>query len=97
MPGENCLNFNFHCSRAAPGISVFGVPTKNDKYYYCKTWRNNIVAVVTCDMVMKTIQKDKLKTKHFALHYPQENMIFHTQIIIFSIILAIGQKYWSFT
>ena len=30
---------------------------------------------------MKTIYKDKLKTKHFELHYPQENMICHKKII----------------
>ena len=32
MPGENCLIFNWHSSRAAPGISFFRVPTKDDGY-----------------------------------------------------------------
>ena len=37
MPGENCLIFNWHSSRAAPGVSFFGVPIKDNKYYYCTT------------------------------------------------------------
>ena len=32
MPGENCLIFNWYSSRAAPGISFFRVPTKDDGY-----------------------------------------------------------------
>ena len=27
-----CLSFNWHSSRAAPGISFFRVPTKDDEY-----------------------------------------------------------------
>ena len=30
MPGENCSIFNCYSSRAAPGISFFRIPTKND-------------------------------------------------------------------
>ena len=52
ISGENCLILNSHSSRAAPGVSFFEVP-KNDEY--CKNWRNNIVAVITRDMVMKPI------------------------------------------
>ena len=73
--GENYLIFNWNSSRVSPGMLFFGEPTKDDKY--CTNWRSNIVAVITCDMVIKAIQKDKLKTKHFELHYPQENMICH--------------------
>ena len=50
---ENCLDFNWHSSRAATGSSFFLVPTKDDKY--STNSRNNIVAVITCDMVMKAI------------------------------------------
>ena len=32
MSGENCLSFKWHSSRAAPGISFFRVPTKDDEY-----------------------------------------------------------------
>ena len=32
MSGENCLSFNWHSSRAAPGISFFKVPTKDGEY-----------------------------------------------------------------
>ena len=32
ISGENCLIFNWHSSRAAPGISFFRVPTKDDGY-----------------------------------------------------------------
>ena len=53
MSGENCLSFNWHRSRPAPGISVFGVPIKDDEY--CTNWINNIVAVITRDIVMKAI------------------------------------------
>ena len=53
MSGENCLSFNWHSSRAAPGISFFRVPTKDDEYSI--NWRNNIVAVITRDRVMKAI------------------------------------------
>ena len=53
MSGDNCLIFNWHSSRAAPGISFFGVPAKDSEY--CTNWRNNIVAVITRDTVMKAI------------------------------------------
>ena len=53
MPAENCLILNWHSSRAAPGISFVRVPTKDDK---CSiNWRNNIVAVINRDTVMKEI------------------------------------------
>ena len=53
MFGENCLIFNWHSSRAAPGISFFRVPTKDDEYSI--NWRKNIVVVITRDTVMKAI------------------------------------------
>ena len=44
-----CLSFNWHSSRAAPGISFFRVPTKDDE---CSiNWRNKIVAVITLDTI----------------------------------------------
>ena len=53
MPGENYLIFNWHSSRAAPGISFFVVPTNDVEY--CTNWINNTVAVITRDTVMKAI------------------------------------------
>ena len=53
MSGENCLIFNWHSFRAAPGISFFGVPANDGEY--CTNWRSNTVAVITCDTVMKAI------------------------------------------
>ena len=56
MSAESCLLFNWHSSRAASGISFFiRVPTKDDKYSI--NWRNNIVAVIACDTVMKAFKK----------------------------------------
>ena len=52
MSVENCLIFNWHISRAAPGISFFRVPTKDDEYSI--NWGNEIVAV-TSDTVMDAI------------------------------------------
>ena len=44
MSGENCLIFNRHGSRAAPGISFSRAPTKDDE---CNiNIRNCIVAVI---------------------------------------------------
>ena len=37
MSGENCLTFNWHISRAAPGISFFGVSAKDNEY--STNWR----------------------------------------------------------
>ena len=76
ISGENCLIFNWHSSRAAPGIS-FLVCQQRITNIVQTGRRKNIVAVITRDTVMKAIQKGKLKTKHFELHYPQENMICH--------------------
>ena len=54
MSGENCLNFNcYRATRATPGISFLGVPTKDD--LYCTNWRNKTVAVITRNTVMKAI------------------------------------------
>ena len=49
MSGENCLGFNWHVSRAVPGISFFRSPTKDDEYSI--NWRNDIVAVITRDTI----------------------------------------------
>ena len=53
MSVENCLIFNWHVSRAPPEISIFRVLTKDDEYNI--NWRNNIVAVITRDTVIKAI------------------------------------------
>ena len=53
MPGENCSIFNEHSSRAAPGISSFRLPTKDDEY--STKWRNNIAVVITRDRLVKVI------------------------------------------
>ena len=53
MSGENSLIFNWHSSRAVPGISFFGEPVKDNEYRI--NWRNNTVAVITRDTVMKAI------------------------------------------
>ena len=76
MPGENCSIFNCHSSRAAPGISFFRVPTKDDEY--STNWRNNIIAVITRDRVIDGNLKRQIKSRTFhtcELHYPQEKMI----------------------
>ena len=52
MSGGNRLIFNWHGPRAAPGISFFEIPAKDNEY--CTNWRN-IVAVITRDTVMKAI------------------------------------------
>ena len=43
IAGENCSIFNCHSIMAAPVISNFRIPTKNDDY--STNWRNNIAAV----------------------------------------------------
>ena len=53
IPGENCLFSNWHSYRAAPGISFFRAPKKDDEY--STNWKNNIIAVITCNKVMKAI------------------------------------------
>ena len=50
---DNCLISSWHSSKAAPGISFSGVPTKDDKY--CTNWKNDIAAVITRDTMMKPI------------------------------------------
>ena len=40
-------------SKATAGILFFGVPAKDGEY--CINWRNNIVAIITRETVMKTI------------------------------------------
>ena len=53
MSDENCLVFNWYRSRAVPEISLFRVPTKDEKYSI--NWRINMVAVITRDTLMKVI------------------------------------------
>ena len=53
LSGESCLTFNWHSSRSVSGISFFRVPTNDGEYSI--NWRNNTVAVITCDTVMMTI------------------------------------------
>ena len=53
MSDENCLVFNWYRSSAVPEISLFRVPTKDEKYSI--NWRINMVAVITRDTLMKVI------------------------------------------
>ena len=53
ISGDSCLIFNWHGSRAAPGVSFFRVPTTNGGDSI--NWRNNIIAVIIRDTVMKQI------------------------------------------
>ena len=60
MSGENCLIFNWYGSWAAPQVSFFRVQTKDDEY--SKTWKNNIVAIITRDKlgIMTNLGKTRL-------------------------------------
>ena len=73
MYGENCLIFNWHSFSATPGISFFGVPTKDDEY--SANQRNNIVAVITRDeghlLIYKTIINNYM-TLLMALHHTHD-------------------------
>ena len=72
MPGENCLIFNCHSSRAAPGISLFRVPTKDGEY--SANWSNKIVIAITSDRVIDGNLKRQIKNRTLhtcELHYPQ--------------------------
>ena len=53
--GENCLIFNWNISSAARGVLLFRTPTKGEEY--STNWRNNIIAVISRDRVMKAIKK----------------------------------------
>ena len=55
MPGKNCSIFNSHSFREAPGIAFFRIPTKD--YDYSTNWRNNLVAVITCDRVIYNLKR----------------------------------------
>ena len=57
MLRKDCLIFDYHSSRATPGISFFRVPTKDDDY--STNWRNNTVAVFPGDRLIY----DNLKRK----------------------------------
>ena len=53
---EKILEFNRQ--QQGQGLKLLtpnGVPTKDDEYCYCTTWRKNIVAVITRDTAIKTI------------------------------------------
>ena len=73
MPGENSWIFDGRSSKTVPGISFFRVSTKDGEY--STNWRNNIVAVINRDGVMKPIKKLKpnilsciiLKKKWYAV------------------------------
>ena len=72
MSGENCLSFNWHSSRAAPGISFFRGPTKDDEYSI-KTGETTLLQLL---LVIRYSDEDNLKRQikieHSELHYPQK-------------------------
>ena len=72
ISGENCLSFNWHSSRAAPGISFFRVPTKDDEYSI-KTGETTLLQLL---LVIPYSDEDNLKRQikieHSELHYPQK-------------------------
>ena len=59
----------------------FRIATKNGEYSIKR--RNNIVAVISSDTVMKAIKKDKLKIEHLELHYPQKKKYKASRISIY--------------
>ena len=61
IPEENCSIFNWRCSRAAPRISFFEVPTKDDEY--SKNWRNKVIAFITRDRVIESNLKRQIKNQ----------------------------------
>ena len=76
MPGENCSIFNCHSSKAAPGISLFRVPTKDGEY--SANWSNKIVVAITSDRVIDGNLKRQIKNRTLhtcELHYPQEKKV----------------------
>ena len=79
MPGENCLIFNWHSSRAAPVISFFGVPTKNDEYEWRKL--HNLKKQHCCSYYSWYGDEDNLKrqikSQTFWVALPQENIKGH--------------------
>ena len=66
---SHCLSFNWHSSKAAPGISFFRVPTKDDEYSI-KIGETTLLQLL---LVIPYGDEDKkIKTEHFELHYPQK-------------------------
>ena len=58
------------------------MPTKDDEYN--TNWRNDIVAVITCDMMIDDNLKKQIKSRTWhtcELHYSQEKMICRKQVI----------------
>ena len=49
MSGENCSTLNCRTSRAAPRVSFFRIPKKNENYN--ANWKDNIVTFIACDGV----------------------------------------------
>ena len=72
MSGENCLSFNWHSSRAAPGISFFRVPTKDDEYSI-KTGETTLLQLLlVIPYSDEGNLKRQIKIEHFELHYPKK-------------------------
>ena len=72
MSVENCLIFNWHISRAAPGISFFRVPTKDDEYSVKTVETSLMQLLLVIPYGDEGNLKRKIKTEHFELHYPQK-------------------------
>ena len=67
-----CLSFNWHSSRAAPGISFFRVPTKDDEYSIKTVEITLMQLLLVIPYGDEGNLKRKIKTEHFKLHYPKK-------------------------
>ena len=107
ISGENCLIFNWHGSRSAPGISFSRVPTKDDEYRI--NWWNKIVAVITRDRWSEGSLERQIKNRTFWVSLSSKkkkkkkkkkkicHKVNYSDKTSFFFKLAIGQKCWSFT
>ena len=75
MPGENCSIFNCYSSRAAPGISFFRIPTKND--YKIKLEEQHCCSYYSCvDGDLK--RQIKNRTLHTSRLFPLTKIFRYT-------------------
>ena len=69
----------FQCPSPPP--PAWRQPTEKQQAAQNTPARTAAPTAITRDTAMKAIKKNKLKSKHLELHYPQENMIRHNLII----------------
>ena len=76
MPGANCSIFGCTKSRTTKGLTIFGIPKKNDEWH--RDWREKLVNIITKDREIDADLRGQIERKSLHIcerHFAEDQVI----------------------